>query len=178
METLPKFKLREPLLILVFAFLFIFWVINALNTGNVLWFLPFQPTFQPTRIVVRNYGQTVELQPGNPGFTELSQALTETFANGFDNNSLVSIGLSDETLRRYAEEELVVESYYGQDISFNTRVRMNGINQLLIPIDGTHADQSYLFMGGHGTWRAGAMVLTDDSPLRNAMRELGYLSGE
>lgn len=178
METLPKFKLREPLLILVFAFLFIFWTINALNTGNIFWFLPVQPTFQPTRILVRNYGQTIDLQPGAPGFTELSQALTETFANGFDNNALVSIGLSDETLRRYAEEELVIESYYGQDISFNTRVRMNGITQLLIPLDGTHADARYLFMGGNGDWRAGAMVLTDDSPLRNAMRELGYLSGE
>ncbi len=178
METLPKFKLREPLLMLVFAFLLIFWAINALNTGNIFWFLPIQPTFQPTRIVVRNYGQTVELQPGMPGFTELSQALTETFTQGFDNNALVSIGLSDETLRRYAEEELVIESYYGQDISFNTRIRMNGITQLLIPLDGTHADQRYLFMGGKGEWRAGAMVLTDDSPLRNAMRELGYLKGE
>ena len=59
METLPKFKLREPLLILVFAFLLIFWTINALNTGNIFWFLPIQPTFQPTRIVVRNYGQTI-----------------------------------------------------------------------------------------------------------------------
>jgi hypothetical protein len=178
MEPLPKFKLREPLLILVFAFLLIFWAINALNTGNIFWFLPVQPTFQPTRIVVRNYGQTVDLQPGAPGFTELSQALTETFANGFDNTALVSIGLSDETLRRYAEEELVIESYYGQDISFNTRVRMNGVTQLLIPLDGTHDDQRYLFMGRDGDWRAGALQMTDDSPLRNAMRELGYLSEE
>lgn len=178
METLPKFKLREPLLILLFVFLFIFWAINALNTGNIFWFLPVQPTFQPTRIVIRNYGQTIDIQPGTPGFTELAQALTETFANGFDNNALVSIGLSDETLRRYAEEELVIESYYGQDISFNTRVRMNGVTQLLIPIDGTHADQRYLFMGGRGDWRVGAMVLTDDSALRTTMRQLGYLPGE
>ena len=175
MEPLQKFKLREPLLILVFVFLFIFWAINALNTGNIFWFLPVQPTFQPTRIVVRNYGQTVELQPGAPGFSELSQALTETFANGFDNNALVSIGLSDETMRRYAEEELVIESYYGQNISFNTRIRMDGINQLLIPLDGTHADQRYLFLGGRGQWRAGAMVMTDDTPLRSTMRFLGYL---
>lgn len=177
METLPKFKLREPVLILVFAFLLIFWAINALNTGNILWFLPVQPTFQPTRIVVRNYGQTVNLQPGSPGFTELSNALTETFANGFDNNSLVSIGLSDETLRRYADEELVIESYYGQEISFNTKVRMNNITQLLIPLDGTHADQRYLFFGGRGDWLVGAMVLSDDAPLREAMRQLEYLPG-
>lgn len=178
METIPKFKLREPLLILVFVFLFIFWAINALNTGNIFWFLPIQPTFQPTRIVVRNYGQTIDLQPGSPGFSELSQALTDTFTNGFDNNALVSIGLSDETLRRYAEEELVIESYYGQEISFNTRVRMNNITQLLIPLDGTHADRKYLFFGGRGNWLVGAMVMSDDTPLREAMHQLGYLSGE
>ena len=178
METAPKVKLREPVLILIAVFLFIFWLINALNTGNIFWFLPIQPTFQPTRIIVRNHGQTVDLQLGAPGFSELSQALTATFENGFDNTSLVSIGLSDETLRRYAEEELVIESYYGQPISFNSRVRMSNVTQLLIPLEGTHADRRYLFLGGHGDWLAGAMVLTDDTPLRTAMRQLGYLGEE
>lgn len=178
METTPKFKLREPLIILVLIFLFIFWVINALNTGNIFWFLPVQPTFQPTRIVVRHYGQTVDLQAGAPGFSELSQALNETFANGFDSTALVSIGLSDETLRRYAEEELVIETYYGEPVSFNTRVRMNNVTQLLIPIDGTHADQKYLFFGGRGEWRVGAIVMNDDTPLRTAMKVLGYLAEE
>ena len=178
MEPLPKVKLREPLLIFVFAFLFILWLINALNTGNIFWFLPIQPTFQPTRIIVRDYGQTVDLQPGAPGFNELAQALTDTFANGFDNTSSISIGLSDETLRRYAEEELVIESYYGQPISFNTSVRMDNVTQLLIPLDGTHADQRYLFFGGRRGWLAGAMVMSDDAPLRTTMRQLGYLSEE
>ena len=178
MEPAPKLKLREPFIILVLIFLGIFWTINALNTGNIFWFLPIQPTFQPTRIVVRNYGETIDLQPGSPGFSELAQALTETFANGFENTSLVSIGLSDETLQRYAEEELVIESYYGQEISFNTRVRMDGVDQLLIPLDGTHADRRYLFFGGHGQWRVGAMILRDDALLRTAMQSLGYLSGE
>lgn len=178
MEPAPKFKLREPFIILVVIFLGIYWVINALNTGNIFWFLPVQPTFQPSRIVVRHYGETIDLQPGSPGFAELAEALTETFANGFENTSLVSIGLSDETLRRYAEEELVIESYYGQEISFNTRVRMDGVTQLLIPLDGTHADRRYLFFGGHGQWRVGAMIMRDDSPLRTTMQSLGYLAGE
>ena len=112
MEPIPKFKLREPLIILALIFLFIFWAINALNTGNAFWFFPVQPAFQPSRIVVRHYGQTVDLQPGSPGFSELALALNDTFASGFDNNDLVSIGLSEETLRRYAEEELVIESYH------------------------------------------------------------------
>ena len=175
METSSKTRLREPVIILVVILLLIYWAINAANTNNMLWFLPIQPTLQPTRIVVRNYGQTVELFPGSPGFSELSQALNDTFAHGFDNTDLVSIGLSDETLRRYMEEELVIESYFGAPISFNTQVRMTNVNQLLIPLDGTHADQRYLFFGSKGEWRVGAMVLSDDSPLRTAMQILGYL---
>ncbi len=178
MEPSSKIKLREPLIILVVIVLLIYWAINAANTNNMLWFLPIQPTLQPTRIVVRNYGQTVELFPGSPEFSELSQALNDTFAKGFGNTSLVSIGLSDETLRRYVEDELVIESYYGASISFNTQVRMNNVTQLLIPLDGTHADQRYLFFGGRGEWRVGAMVMSDDSPLRTAMQNLGYLGQE
>lgn len=40
MEPAPKLKLREPFIILVLIFLGIFWTINALNTGNIFWFLP------------------------------------------------------------------------------------------------------------------------------------------
>lgn len=175
MESLPKPRLREPLIILVIIFLLIYWAINALNTGNAFWFIPIQPTFQPTRIVVRNHGQTIELFPGSPGFSELSLALNDTFAKGFANTDQVAIGLSDETLRRYMEEELVIESYYAAPVSFNTQVRMTNVTQLLIPLEGTHADQRYLFFGGHGEWRVGAMVLNDDSPLRTTMQILGYL---
>ena len=178
MEPVAKFKLREPLIILVIVFLLIYWAINALNTGNAFWFFPVQPTFQPTRIIVRNQGETIDMQLGSPGFSELAQALNDTFAAGFDNTSLVNIGLSDETLRRYSEEEVVIESYYGQGVSFNTQVRMNNVTQLLIPLDGTHADRKYLFFGGNGDWRVGAMVMTDDGRLRETMQSLGYLAGE
>lgn len=178
MEQSEKFRLREPLLALAGAVIFIIWLVNAFNTGNLLWFLPYQPTYQPTRIVVHNYGQTESLQPGMPGFQELADALTETFAAGFDSNALVSIGLSDETLMRYNESELVVEAFYADEVRFNTPVRMVGVNQLLIPIDATHAGNRYLFMGTNGKWRAGALVMTDDTPLMRAMVETGYLAEE
>jgi hypothetical protein len=55
---------------------------------------------------------------------------------------------------------------------------MNNVTQLLIPLEGTHADQRYLFFGGHGQWRVGAMVMSDDAPLRQVMGQLDYLPGE
>ena len=174
METLPKFKLWEPLLILIGVAVGILWILNTLNTGNPLWFLPLQPVYEPSRIIVRNYGETVTIIRGEPGYTELSESLNETLSN-FNNTALVPIGLSEETLRRYNQEELVVESYYADEIEFNTPVRMDGVKQLLIPVDATHSGNRYVFLGANGEWRVGAMVVEDDTPLKNALRVLGYL---
>jgi len=174
MEPAPKIKIYQPLGILIGAVLLIFWLINSFNTGNFLWFLPIQPIFEPSRIIIRHEGTAVTIQRGDPEYVLLTDALNETHA-GFVNSDLVSIGLSEETLRRYNEEELVIESYYADDIQFNTSVRMRGINQLLIPIEGTHADRNYLFIGQNGSWRAGAFVVRDSTPIRQALTELGYL---
>ena len=174
MEPLKEFKLREPLLILLGAALLILWLINTLNTGNALWFLPIQPVFEPSRIIVHNYGTAVTIRRGEPGYSELTTALNETLSD-FVNTDLIPLGLSEETLRRYNEEELVIEAYYADPIRFNTSVRMNNITQLLIPVDATHSGNRYVFIGGNGVWRAGAMVVASDQPLIDAMRELGYL---
>ena len=178
MEHPSKIKLWQPIVTLIAVVMFIIWLLNALNTGNLFWFLPYQPAYQPTRIVVHNYGKTVTLQPGIPGYIELSAALNEAFALGFDSRALVPIGLSDETLRRYNEEELVIEAHYPNKVRFNTAVRMDNVRSLLVPIDATHDGQRYLFMGANGNWLAGAIVMTDDSPITEMMIELGYLRTE
>jgi len=173
-ETLPKFKLWEPFFILIGVAAGILWLLNTLNTGNPLWFLPLQPTYEPSRIVIRHYGEIITIRRGEPGYTELSEALNKTLSD-FDNTALISIGLSEETLRRYNEEELVLEAYYADEVEFNTPVRMAGVKQLLFPIDATHDGNRYVFIGANGEWRAGAMVVKDDTPLKNALLVLGYL---
>jgi hypothetical protein len=147
--------------------------VGALNAGNLIWWLPVQPTFAPSRIVVRNRGETINFQPGMEGFTELQEGLQASLSS-FDNADLVPVGLSEETLRRYHEEELVVEVYYPRNIRFNTIARMERVNQLLIPIEGSHAGNRYVFIGYNGRWLAGALVMSDDQPLHDALRELGY----
>lgn len=178
MQHPSNIKLWQPIVTLIAAVLFIIWLLNWFNTGNWLWFLPYQPTYQPARIIVRNYGKTETLQPGNPKYADLAEAMNEAFATGFDSTALVNIGLSDETLRRYNEEELVIEAHYSTDVRFNTPVRMNNVRSLIVPVDATHDGNRYLFMGGNGIWLAGAMVLTDDSPIMDTMVELGYLTEE
>lgn len=178
MQHPSNIKIWQPIVTLIVIVLLIIWLLNVFNTGNWLWFLPYQPTYQPSRIIIHNYGKTETLQPGTPGYAELTDAMNEAFAAGFNSTALVNIGLSDETLRRYNEEELVVEAHYPVDVRFNTPVRMKNVRSLIVPIDATHSGNRYLFMGSNGLWLAGALVMSDDTPIMETMVELGYLQEE
>jgi hypothetical protein len=167
-------SILQPFLMLVGVFLLIAYLVGALNSDNWLWFLPIQPDYTPSRIVVRDRGESVEYRQGDEGFDELVAALNASLSE-FNNRDLVPLGLSDLTLQEYAETAVVIEVYYPQNIRFNTPVRMSDIDQLLIPIEGRHAGLSYVFPGSDGLWLAGAFVMTDDQPLMDVMRSLGHI---
>ncbi|MCA9992635.1 MAG: hypothetical protein H6666_00305 [Ardenticatenaceae bacterium] len=174
MGTLRRFRLLEPLIILVVIVLAFWYLLNTLNTGNPLWFVPFQPEYTPSRIVVHDYGQSVELRPGDAGFDQLAAALNETLS-AFKNRDLVPIGIGDETLRAYYEEGLVVEAFYATEVRFNLPARFEGINTLLIPVDARHAENNYVFLGRNREFLASALQVESREPLDNALRVLGYL---
>lgn len=166
----------QLLLIVFAAVLAIFYGVGFLNTGNALWFLPIQPEFEPRRIVIRGNGEVVRFERGDPEFEQLTTALNAALSD-FNNNDLVPIGISQETIDDYTENGLVMEILYPQAIQFNTPVRMRNINQLLIPLEGRHAGNRYVFLGNNGLWLAGAMVMTDDTPLTDTIRVLGLDGG-
>ncbi len=167
-------SILQPFLMMIGIFALIVYMVGALNSGNWLWVLPIQPKFEPSRIVVRVNGRTNEYRPGIDGFDELKAAFDTSFAD-FSNLDLVPMGLSEETLQEYNESAVVVEVYYPQDIRFNTVVRMRNVNQLLIPIEGRHAGNRYMFLGSDGRWLTGALVMSDDQPIYDELRELGHI---
>lgn len=167
-------SVTQLFLIVGLAIFGVFYVVGWLNTGNPLWVLPVQPEYEPQRIVIRNDGELTELQKGMPGFIELTDAFNMAFSE-FNNSSLVPIGLSEETLEDYNETGTVLHIFYNQNIRFNTPVRMNNINQLLVPIEGRNANEGYVFMGNNGNWLAGAMDMTSDEAIYQALRDLGYI---
>ncbi len=172
-ESGPKPSARTPFIIFVVVVLAAIYALNVFNTGNILWFAPIQPSYRPTRIVVRHYGTTTNFRPGDEGYEVLAEALDDTFAD-FRNTATISLGLSDDTLHAYDTVAFVVEAYYGEDVRFNTPVRMTGVNQLLFPVDARHSGKGYLFMGSNGSWRVGAMQVSDAQPLLSALDGLGY----
>lgn len=174
MEPKKGGSILQPFLIVVGIFLLIVYLVNAMNTGNWLWFIPVQPKYEPSRILVRERGQSIEYHPGVDGFAELTAALNMALSD-FSNSDLVPIGLSDETLQGYQETDVVMEVYYPEDIRFNSVARMRHVNQLLFPIEGRHAGYRYVFPGADGRWLTGAFVMTNDRPITDALRALGHV---
>lgn len=177
MDERRSASILQPFLMFIGVLLLIVYLVGSLNTGNWLWMLPIQPHYEPSRILVRDHGASKEYRPGVEGFDQLADALDAAFAD-FSNLDLVPIGLSDETLQDYSESSLVIEAYYPQDIRFNTIVRMRNVNQLLIPVEGRHAGNRYVFLGSDGRWLTGAFVMAQDQVIRDALQLLGYTWSE
>lgn len=173
-DTGQASSVLQPFLILIGAFLLIAYLVGALNSGNWLWFSPVQPDYEPSRILVRERGQSIEYRPGDPGFGELAAAL-DTVLSDFTNADLVPLGLSDVTLQEYQETAVVMEIFYPGDIRFNTPVRMRNLDRLLIPIEGRHAGKGYVFLGNETRWLSGALIMADPEPLMDALRGLGHI---
>lgn len=174
---MKRTSIKEPLIIFVIIIVVIIWGLNYFNTGNPLWFLPIQPVYRPARVIVHYYGQVTELRPGDAGFDELDEALNETLSN-FQNRDLVSIGIGEDTLSRYYNQEFVIEAFYGQNIEFNLPIRMTGINTLLLPIDARHAERNYVFIGNNREYRAGALQVDSRQSLDEALKNIGFPTNE
>ena len=169
-----KIKIVEPFLILIIAATLIVYLLNALNSGNWLWFQGRAAVLDPpSRIVVINNGERTVLQPGTDYYDELSEATVQALSE-FSNTDLVSIGLSEQTLADYAEDSLVIEVYFDRPLQFNTLARTGNPTQLLIPINGRHAAGGYVFRGAQGEWWFGAVRMADPTPLYSVLQQMGY----
>ncbi len=174
---MKRTSLKEPLLIFLVIALIIIWGLNAFNTGNPLWFLPIQPQYRPSRVLIHYYGQVIELRPGDEGFDTLDEGLNVTLSD-FQSRDLVSIGVGEQTLADYYNKEFVLEAFYGQDVEFNLPIRQTGINTLLFPIDARHAERNYVFIGNNREYRAGALQVVSREALDAALAEIGFAKNE
>lgn len=144
-----KVRVFEPLLILVIFIVLVIYLLNVFNTGNWFWFLNSATNTRPTYIVILDYGERINLEPGSPEFEVLADGI-ESSLSQLGNMDLITIGLSQETLSDYATKSLVLELHYDRPVIFNSLARTGEPTQLLIPIEGRHANAGYVFMGAQG----------------------------
>lgn len=169
-----KIRVLEPFIGMVLFIVLAIYVVNAFNTGNWFWFRGNTVNVRPSRIVVVDHGQRTILTTGHPDFGPLVEATVQSLSE-LNNSGIVDVGLSDETLNDYASSALVLELYFDSPVVFNTAARTGKPTQLLIPIEGRHADGGLVFRGDKGTWWYGAVRMSDPQPLLLALEQMGYV---
>lgn len=168
-----KIRIVEPIIVLVFVAILIFYLINAFNTQDWLWFQSGTTDARPSRIVIVHKGQSTLLAPGHPDYADLAEAIHASISQP-SNTDLINIDFNEATETFYKEEGVLLELYYDRPVKFHTIYRTGEPTQISVPIVGRHAGHGYFFRGAEGEWWFGAMRMADPMPLLNAVEALGY----
>lgn len=168
-----QIRVLEPFIGIVIFGVLVIYLVNVFNTDNWLWFQSKATNVRPSRIVIVDHGQRTILTPGHEDFSSLASAASQALSR-LNNSDLVNVGLSEETLNDYATNSLVLELYFDGPVRFNTMARTGEPTQLLIPIEGRHADGGLAFLGARGEWWYGAVRMADPTPLYTALKDMGY----
>jgi len=175
MENPKKVRVLEPFIGMAIFIVAVIYIINAFNTGNWTWFMGNTVNVRPSRIVIVDHGNRTVLNPGHPDFDSLVAAAEQSLSK-LNNSGIVDVGLSEQTLSDYATDSLVLELHFDSPVVFNTAARTGKPTQLLIPIDGRHANGGLVFRGDKGEWWYGAVRMADPQPLLSAMEQMGFLA--
>jgi hypothetical protein len=169
-----KIRVLEPFIGMALFIVAAIYLVNVFNTGNWAWFRGNTVHVRPSRIIIVEYGERTVLNPGHAAFTPLVEAATQSLSE-LNNSGIVDVGLSEQTLADYANSSLVLELYFDSPVVFNTAARTGKPTQLLIPIEGRHADGGLVFRGTNGEWWYGAVRMADAQPLLQALAQMGYM---
>ncbi len=173
MENPTKVRVLEPFIGMAIFAVAVIYLINALNTGNWMWFRGNTVNVRPSRIIVVDHGNRTILNPGHPNFDALVEATAQSLS-ALNNSGIVDVGLSEQTLSDYANDSLVLELHFDSPVVFNTAARTGKPTQLLIPIEGRHADGGLVFRGDKGEWWYGAVRMADPQPLLSTLEQMGF----
>lgn len=146
---MPEAKPHSPSLLKaavigIGIFAAMYFLVTAMNTGDLLWFWP---TFDemPAEVIVHCYGEDVEVKPGGPAFEAVTNAVNTSLSGTkrWDDTSM-----SEETLLEYqtGPKMMVLELHYDPPVTVHSAYAFfKNVNWLVIPLDGRHAQTKSVF---------------------------------
>ena len=158
--------------VVVVAVILIFFLVMALGTQDLLWFWPAFDA-QPDAIVIRCYGETLEVNTESTAFQELVESLSQGLW-GMKQWTDLSLSYSTLQLYRYEEDTLVVEFMYNSPIRIHSHYRyFSNVDTLLVPLVGRHAGTYPIFGMRRGSPLAGSLHIETSDPLLDIVSESG-----
>lgn len=128
----------------------------------------------PNRLVIYNAGQQTELNPGDPDFDSLAEAVRTSLNSGVAANS--GTGLSPLSLDEAYNRYISLEVFFDHPVKLHAWFLTGNPTQMFFPITGRHSDWPIVFMGQDGGYLSSAPVLKTKDPILQVLRELGYLN--
>lgn len=168
----PLMNWAKAILILLALIPVVIFMSNATTSQDWLWF---KTGFdeRPSRIIIYHDGGQVELQPGQPGFNDLAEAIRASLAGGVAQQS--NTGLSDQSRQEAYIRYTTVEAFFDRPVKLHAFFYTGHPTQMLFPITGRHSDRPIVFLAENGEYRVNAPVLRTKQPILEVLRELGYV---
>lgn len=164
----------KPVLVVFGSIVLFIYGTVALLSQDPRWFLSRAEIPDPQRIVIRVDGEETELTAAESDYAPLVAA-TRRALSGFNNWAPGSMGLSESTLTEYQSQGTVIELYFDEAVDFHLPFPDGNPTALLMPIEGRHGGEGYVFRGRKGRWWAGQLIMSDPQPLNDALSALGYI---
>jgi hypothetical protein len=142
----------------------------SLAAQDPVWFLT-SFNEKPIRVIVYNTGKKTVLEPGQPGFTEVSTAILSSLNLGVARQS--GIGLSEGSLQDAYTKFETVEVFYSHPVKLHAPFSTHLATQMLFPITGRHSELAVVFLGYGGNYMSDSPALNSTEPISKALSALG-----
>jgi len=177
---MPEAKPSSPsilkaALIGIVIFAGLLFMITAMNTEDLLWFWPVFKEV-PVDIIVHCYGTDVEIQPGQPAFEQVNNAVNRSLTG---TKRWDDLSMSDVTYQDYQTSPtmMTIELVYDPPVSIHSQYAFfKDVNRLIIPLDGRHATANAVFGRTGGFTNSGSYHVGSTAPIVTALKEQGICS--
>lgn len=171
----PNPSLLQAAVIAIVAFALLAYLVIALNTGDLQWFLPgFEE--MPASILVHCYGQDLVVNPGDASYQVVNEAVNSTISG---TKRWDQLSMSDETYEEYKTTSIMMVI----ELSYNPPVRIHSfykffknVDTLIIPLDGRHASTNTIFGRLREYMIPGSMHVDSMQPILDALAQEGICS--
>ncbi len=141
----------------------------AFATGDWLWFTQkFEET--PRAVVVHCYGETIKFDPGVYHFNALTKIMNEAMSGRKNWDSLT---MSAETYQDYQTnpQMVTVEFFYADTFRVHSSYKFySNVDNLIIPLQGRHAQTNAVFGQNQGIPTAGALHVESTTPFKEYLK--------
>ena len=151
--------------IVIGVLLTVVYTMISLATSDWLWFSQeFSET--PRAVVVHCHGETVNFDPGSYHFKALTELMNKSLSGRKNWDSLT---LSAETYQDYQTDPqmIAVEFFYATPVRVHSSYKYySNVDNLVVPLEGRHAQTNAVFGQNQGTPTAGALHVESTTPFK------------